>query len=216
MLSVVLGRGEGPPGESDDHLAHEPEPVTVEHDGQDHHEAHLGHYKGLVHSQCLRIVKAPNKRDCPVIAYVELEDNASEEEDEECCDRVDSVPDASSGFVREEEPADVHERCRYLREKKHDSEDAAEVHEVEGLVESGRCDDVMCVGLVIERGASLHDEEKPYEILRKVAATVEQGPNVHIAHCSDALVTVKDGLAITTDEPHGPDGEDNANESVDN
>ena len=56
---------------------------------------------------------------------------------------------------------------------------------------------MMCIGLIIERRAALDDKVDVEEVIDEVATRMNQGPNVNIPHCIDALIIIEDSFSIS-------------------
>ena len=143
-------------------------------------------------------------------------EDATQKENEEAYQGVDFVEHRISVPVRKDKPAHADEDGRDLDEEEHDAKHNHEVHKVERLVEGGRGDQVMRIGLIVQRCVALDDEPHEEKVREEVAARVQQRPDVDIPRRIDALIRVKNGLPIAADEPHGNDGEDHAADGVSN
>ena len=144
-----------------------------------------------------------------------VEETAQQEgEKHEHC--VDSVPARMCISVREKQVSQVQKDGRNLHEKQHGAENDHEVHKVECLVESEHCNNMVCVGLVVQGRVAPNHAENEKEIDYEIPTRVNQCPNVNIPHRIDALVTVEHGLVAPTDVKHGDGGEENGTEGVRN
>ena len=145
---------------------------------------------------------------------VDLEDEAAQKERKEHADGVRRVNRTLCIAMSEQKPPSADKDRRYLHEEQHGAKDNHDIHEVEGLIESGYGDNMMCVSLIIQGWITFDDTKYEEKVYDEVATCVNKCPDMNVSDSVNAFITVEYSLFPTANIKHCNSWKDGADYSM--